>query len=95
MIGSQGRTVALLVRLARTFGEAFLKNTSAERESLPLFLPAFWGKADIANAPRNVRLCACPQGVGTGCNLSPDDIDVTAQIVHVIREGQRKTRATR
>ena len=31
------------------------------------------------------------QGVGTGCNLSPDDINVTAQIVHVIREGQRKT----
>ena len=30
------------------------------------------------------------QGVGTGCNLSPNDIDVTAQIVYVIREGQRK-----
>src|SRR5262245_56309094 len=31
------------------------------------------------------------QGIGTRCNLSPNDIDVTAQIVHVIREGQWKT----
>jgi hypothetical protein len=38
----------------------------------------------------NYSAGARPQGVGTGCNLSPDDIDVTAQIVHVIREGQRK-----
>ena len=28
--------------------------------------------------------------MSTGRNLSPDDIDVTAQIVHMIREGQRK-----
>jgi hypothetical protein len=33
---------------------------------------------------------ARPQGRGTGCNLSPHDIDVTAQIIYVIREGQRK-----
>ena len=39
----------------------------------------------------NYSAGARPQGVRTGCNLSPDDIDMTAQIVHVIREGQRKT----